>query len=78
MKYCVIKNTATVIDGSDNADTVMIQNAANVGFTADEIEILAEEEYQQRLASIPQSPKPPTQAERIEALEAAMLALLEV
>lgn len=48
MKYCVIKDTTKVIDGSENPIEIMLQNAQNAGFTETEIEILTEEEYQAR------------------------------
>ena len=74
--YCVIKNTTDIIDGSNNPADVMSQNAQNAGIT--EFEILTEEEYQTRLEAEPQPPQPPTTDERIEATEAAILALMEV
>jgi hypothetical protein len=55
MKYCVIKNTTTIIDGSDNSDEVMAQNAQNAGIT--DFEILTEEEYQVRKANDPVPPE---------------------
>lgn len=48
MKYCVIKDTIKVIDGSENPIEIMLQNAQNAGFTEIEVEILTEEEYQAR------------------------------
>lgn len=48
MKYCVVKDTITVIDGSDNPKETMIQNALNAGFSESEIEILTEEDYKER------------------------------
>lgn len=48
MKYCVIKNTTKVIDGSNNPAESMLQNAQNAGFSELEVEILTEEEYQSR------------------------------
>lgn len=49
MKYCVIKNTIKVIDGSDNLEEIMFKNAESAGFTNEEVEILSEEEYQSRV-----------------------------
>lgn len=69
MKYCVIKNTTTIIDGSDNADAVMIQNALNAGFVETEVEILTEEEYGARKALEPVPGQPSTTEERITELE---------
>jgi hypothetical protein len=73
MLYCVIKNTTTVIDGSENPLEIMIQNAQNAGFTEAEVEILTEEEYLARVEAEPKPPQPPTEGERLEALELAML-----
>jgi len=69
MKYCVIKNTTKVIDGSENALEIMLQNAENAGFTETEVEILTEEEYQARLENEPKPIQEPTLEERVEALE---------
>jgi len=55
MKYCVIKNTTTIIDGSDNPDEIMAQNAQNAGIT--DFEILTEEEYLARKANEPTPPE---------------------
>ena len=74
MKYCVVKGTATIIDGSDNPPEIMAQNAQNAGIT--DFEILTEEEYQARKASEPVPPPQPTQEERLEVLEAAMLEVI--
>lgn len=76
MRYCVIKNTTKVIDGSDNSIDVMLQNARNAGFSEDEIEILTEKEYEERVKNEPKSPQKPTQEERLEALEMAVLELV--
>ena len=73
MKYCVVKDTIKVIDGSDNPLEIMLQNAQNAGFTESEVEILTEEEYQARVESEPVEPSLPTLEERLEALETAML-----
>jgi hypothetical protein len=56
MKYCVIKNTTKVIDGSENHDEIMAQNAQNAGIT--DYEILTEEEYEVRKTL---EPTPPAQ-----------------
>lgn len=53
MKYCVKKNTTVVVDGSENPQEAMIQNAINAGFTESEVETLTEEEYLARKASEP-------------------------
>jgi hypothetical protein len=56
----------------------MVQNAQNAGFTETEVEILTEEEYEARKALEPEPLQSPTDKERIEATEAAILALMEV
>ena len=76
MKYCVVKDTIKVIDGSDNPLEIMLQNALNAGFTESEVEILTEEEYQARRESEPVEPSKPTVSKRLEALEQAMLELI--
>jgi len=53
MKYCVIKNTTKVIDGSKNPQEIMLLNAINAGFTELEVEILAEDEFEARKALEP-------------------------
>lgn len=78
MKYCVIKNTTKVIDGSENPLEIMMQNAKNAGYTEKEIDILTEEEYIARVEAGPNPAEPPTAEERIQAAEAAILALMEV
>ena len=55
IKYCVIKGTATVIDGSANSAEIMASNAQNAGIT--DFEILTEEEYQARKALEPIPPE---------------------
>ena len=71
MKYCVVSDTVKVIDGSENSEEIMAQNAQNAGIA--DFEILTEEEYQVRKASEPVPQQEPTAQERIEALEAALL-----
>ena len=73
--YCVVRGTTKVIDNTSRTVEFMLQNAQNAGFSENEIEILTEEEYLQRLESEPKLPQVPTAEDRIEALE---LALLEV
>lgn len=75
MKYCVIKNTTTIIDGSENPQEIMLQNVVNAGFTESETEILTEEEFAARKASEPLPPHEPTAEERLQSLEDAMLFL---
>lgn len=63
MKYCVIKNTTKVIDGSNNPAEIMLRNAQNAGFTESEVEILTEEEYQARVELEPEPIREPTETE---------------
>lgn len=72
MKYCVIKNTTKVIDGSNNFLEIMLQNAINAGYLETEIEILTEEEYQSRKANEPIPPHPLSAEERISMAEQAI------
>jgi len=55
MKYCVIKDTTTVIDGSENPAEIMAQNAQNAGIV--DFEILTKEEYGARKALEPIPPE---------------------
>lgn len=78
MKYCVVKNKTTemtlgTISGPSENVVEMLQNAANAGFAESEVEILTEEEYLQKVEAEPKPPQPPTDKERIEALEMALL-----
>jgi len=56
MRYCVVKGTVKVIDGSDNPPEIMAQNAQNAGIS--DFEILTEEEYKAKKES---EPIPPSQ-----------------
>ena len=76
MKYCVVKDTTKVIDGSGNSAETMLQNAQNAGFTENQIEILTEEEYLTRVENEPKPLPLPTAEERLEALEMVLLELL--
>lgn len=76
MKYCVIKDTTRVIEGSENPLEIMLQNAQNAGFLENEVEILTEEEYLARLENEPKPLPLPTAEERLEALEMVLLELL--
>lgn len=69
MKYCVIKDTTKVIDGSENPTEIMLQNAQNAGFTENEVEILAEEEYEARKELEPKPTELPSLEDRLQALE---------
>ncbi len=77
MKYCVIKNTTTVIDGSENPLEIMLQNAINAGFAENEVEILTEEEYQARVDLEPKPIELPSESERIDMLENIILMMME-
>lgn len=53
MQYCVIKNTTIVIDGSENPEEIMLQNAVNAGYSELEVEILTESEYKAKIPDLP-------------------------
>lgn len=76
MRYCVVKDTTKVIDGSDNPVEVMLQNAANAGFSESEVEILTEGEYQVRADAEPKPLQPPSVDERLEAAELAIINIM--
>lgn len=78
MKYCVIKNTTTVIDGSDNPKEIMVQNALSAGFTELQVEILTETDYLARKALEPTQTPQPTDAERLASAEKAIAILMGV
>lgn len=67
MNYVVIKNTTEVIDDSNNPIETMLLNAQNAGFTEANIEILTEEQYQERLENEPKPPQPPSTEEKLRA-----------
>jgi hypothetical protein len=66
MKYCVVKDTIKIIDGSENLQEVMLQNALNAGFTELEVEVLTEEEFEARKALEPIPPQEPTEIEMLQ------------
>lgn len=76
MKYCVAKGTIKIIDDSNNSVETILQNAQNAGFTESEVEILTEEEYQERLENQPKPPQPPSLEERLQMAEDTILFLL--
>ena len=76
MKYCVIKDTTTVVDGSENSQEIMNQNAINAGFAEVEVEILTEEQYLTRKALEPLPLTPPSAEERLTAIEDTLLMIL--
>jgi len=53
MLYCVAINTTKIVDGSDNPEEVMIENAINSGYKKEEVEIITEEEYKLRIEQNP-------------------------
>jgi hypothetical protein len=63
LRYCVIKHTTKTIDGSENPNEIMLENAKNLGLAESEVEILTEEEYQARKALEPIPPQPPNEME---------------
>lgn len=76
MIYCVIKNTATVIDSSPNTEENMLLAALSAGFEKDEVEFIDEVEFNQRKENEPKLLPLPTTGERLEALEMVLLELL--
>lgn len=66
MKYCVVKNTTKVIDGSNNPAEIMLRNAQNAGFTESEVEILTEEEYLTRKELEPPKEKEKSQLDTLQ------------
>lgn len=79
VKYCVVKDTVIDIAQSEDVDK-LIENALSTrldgrSLTEDDFEILTEEEYQARVDAEPKPPEPPTEQERLQALEDAMLYL---
>ena len=65
MRYCVVKDTLTIIDGSLNSNEIMIKNALECGYNKNQIEVLTEEEYQNRILINPR-PIPKTEMELIK------------
>lgn len=64
MKYCVIKGTTRPVN-NNNSNEILIKDALSAGFTESEIEILTEEEYQERKALEPQPILTPSLEERL-------------
>lgn len=63
MRYCVIKDTITIIDGSNNSDEIMRGNALSAGIT--DFEILTEEQFKNRVQSLPKETPQPSIEERL-------------
>jgi len=78
MNYCVIKNTTTIIDGSENSEEIMLQNAESAGFTNINVEILTEEEYRTRVNDLPTPTPVPTVEERLASTEEMLTMLMGV
>lgn len=78
MKYCVKKDTTIIIDGSDNQDEVMLENAIVSGFKVEEVEILTEEEYKARVDNLPMPIVNPTLEERLASAEEMLSMMMEV
>lgn len=76
MRYCVIKGTTKIIDGSNNSFEFMLQNAKNAGFSEEDIEILSEEAYEAIKPEVPKDSQFPTREERLTMLENAVLTLM--
>lgn len=77
MKYCVIKNTITVIDGSENPKEVMLQNSKNAGLTDEEVEILTDAEYNARVESLPKPTPGQTELEVLKQKQELMQKALD-
>lgn len=78
MKYCVVKNTTKVIDGSDNDTEIMLQNAQNTGFLESEVEILTEVEYKARVELEPKPIAEPTLEEKFAEQELVISDLINL
>ncbi|WP_068986187.1 hypothetical protein [Lysinibacillus xylanilyticus] len=76
MRYCVVKDTTKVIDGSLNVDNVMLKNAINAGFTFEQIEILTQMQFDERLKLEPPPVTVPSEKERIVEIEKVINDLL--
>lgn len=76
-KYCVVKDTTTVIDGSLNSDEVMLQNANHAGFTTEQVEILTQEQYDERKALEPVPEPIPTQVDLLQQQLATQQAIID-
>lgn len=80
MKYCVIKSTTRVITKGHDANSLHHQalntKLDDIFLTANDFEILTEEEYQERLDSEPKPIPIPTSEERIKELEEMVLFLM--
>ena len=76
MKYCVIINTTTVIDGSENSEEIMLKNAENSGYSKEQIEILTDEEYKTRVDSSPKPTPEQTIEDRISDVEMILAEIL--
>lgn len=63
MKYCVVKDTIVVIDGSNNTDKVMMQNSVGSGYSPLEVEILTSDQYRQRESNLAPTVLPKSELE---------------
>ncbi|MNO44249.1 hypothetical protein D3C76_344860 [compost metagenome] len=77
MKYCVVKDTTIVIDGSNNPSEIMIENALNAGYSPPEVEILTEDEYKFKVELQPAQQQPITEINYLLELD-YRLSLLEL
>lgn len=69
MKYCVKKGTIIVIDGQELATNgIMLKNALSNGFAENEIEIITEEKYKERVEEENKNKvEQPTEQEKLNA-----------
>lgn len=80
MLVAVIKDTSEFIISGDFNQNTIVQNAINAGFTAEQVEILTQAEYDARKALEPQPEVQPSEIEvlkqRTEDLELILTELL--
>jgi ABC-type branched-subunit amino acid transport system substrate-binding protein len=74
MNYCVVKNTVIIIN-SNNPDEVMLEDAINSSFTSDEVEIISQEEYQNRVNNAPKGIQEPIIEDRLTCVEEILMSL---
>lgn len=77
MKYCVVKNTTVVIDGSSNNDEVMIKNAIGSGYSPLEVEILTSDQYHKRESELAPAVLPKSELEILKEQMATNIGALD-
>ena len=80
MKYCVIKDTIRTITQGEDEESLKNQALGNMlddkYFTLEDVEILTEEEYQERVELKPKPTVLPSVEERMSAIEEVMMMLI--